>query len=428
MNVGNHPIVDQYNDNVIEDIINMLRDIPWNTIDVLRIGYEDEDPTKYPVILWVSVQPGSTTWDECCKCAINCTVVLRKHNIPDVECEIREAEIFNLAGPRLLKLQLQDSCRYERLPFTRTLGQSIARSNLEREGSMGLYLKQSNDNRYFGLTCRHVVLDSDNEAYSRTNRSQQALTIIQPGPMAFKKRDERCERDLEFWSGQREHKKGRAQEIQALNDTKAILNRFRDQNHRVIGHVFSSPPRTLHSGGWLKDWALIELDVKKLGEDLTNTVYIGDVNESTQEEIAKFLPYSYFKVAGKSLKLEGCIPEDDIKHLKMTDFNNEPCLVVAKRGPITNLTWGRANEVTSVRRTDPDVLSKEWCVVGLLGSQPFSKKGDSGSVVFDLHGRVGGILTSGAGWNDELDITYVTPMVWLLSDIKEQLMMPIRIC
>jgi hypothetical protein len=50
-NIGHHPIVDQYNDNVIEDIINALGDLPWNAIDVLRIGYDFEDPTKYPIIL-----------------------------------------------------------------------------------------------------------------------------------------------------------------------------------------------------------------------------------------------------------------------------------------------------------------------------------------------------------------------------------------
>ena len=44
--------MDQYNANVIEDIIDVLGDLPWNAIDVLRIGYELEDPTKYPVILW----------------------------------------------------------------------------------------------------------------------------------------------------------------------------------------------------------------------------------------------------------------------------------------------------------------------------------------------------------------------------------------
>ena len=130
----------------------------------------------------------------------------------------------------------------------------------------------------------------------------------------------------------------------------------------------------------------------------------------------------------KSLKLEGCIPENDMKYPKITDKNGEPCLMVAKMGPITGLTWGRANEVKSVRLTDPDVVSKEWCVVGLPTSQSFSKKGDSGSVVFDLEGHIGGIMTSGAGWNDRMDTTYVTPMVWLLRDIKDRLKMPIHIC
>jgi hypothetical protein len=166
--------------------------------------------------------------------------------------------------------------------------------------------------------------------------------------------------------------------------------------------VLSSPPRALHySDGWLRDWALIELDIEKLGEDLTNIVYIGEVPgpESTHIELAKYRPYLYFKVGrNKSLKLEGCIPEDDMKHPKMTDMNDEPCLIVARRGPITRVTWGRANEVKSVRRTDPEVISGEWCVVGLATSQPFSAKADSGSIVFDLKGRIGGIMTVGAGF------------------------------
>ena len=88
---------------------------------------------------------------------------------------------------------------------------------------------------------------------------------------------------------------------------------------------------------------------------------------------------------------------------------------------------GMANEVKSVRRISPGVTSREWCVVGLAG-QSFSVKGDSGSVVFDLKGRIGGIITAGAGLTDSVDTTYVTPMVWLLSDIREHLKMPVHIC
>src|SRR5256885_11308335 len=191
---------------------------------------------------------------------------------------------------------------------------------------MCLYRKQSSGKRYFGLACLHCVLNTDNEAYSDTNRSQPALTIIQPGHMAFKEQDEQCELHFEVWSSQGEHQESRAEEIQALNDSKDILNRFRNPNHRAIGHVFSSPPRALHhSDGWLRDWALVELDVEKFGEDLTNIVYIGEVPELLRAELAKYRPYIYFKMEGKrSLKLEGCIPEDDMKRPKMTDMNKEP--------------------------------------------------------------------------------------------------------
>ena len=67
-------------------------------------------------------------------------------------------------------------------------------------------------------------------------------------------------------------------------------------------------------------------------------------------------------------------------------------------------------------------------MVGLGASQPFSVKGDSGAIVFDLKGRIGGIMTAGTGLTERVDTTYVTPMDWLLSDIKEQLKMPIHIC
>ena len=45
----------------------------------------------------------------------------------------------------------------------------------------------------------------------------------------------------------------------------------------------------------------------------------------------------------------------------------------------------------------------------------FSVKSDSGSVIFDLEGRVGGLLTGGTGGHERkkfgLDMTYATPTV-----------------
>jgi hypothetical protein len=112
----------------------------------------------------------------------------------------------------------------------------------------------------------------------------------------------------------------------------------------------------------------------------------------------------------------------------MRDENDEPCLIVGKSGRSSGVTWGTANEVMSVtRKTPAAVNSKEWCMLSSI-SKPFSEAGDSGSVIFDLRGRIGGIMSSGMGLTDSLDTTYATPMDWLLSDIKEQLKEPIHIC
>jgi hypothetical protein len=65
--------------------------------------------------------------------------------------------------------------------------------------------------------------------------------------------------------------------------------------------------------GWPRDWALTELDVEKFSKDLTNIVYIGEVPRSVYEELVKYHPVFYFDMGrNKSLKLEGCIPEDEM--------------------------------------------------------------------------------------------------------------------
>lgn len=60
-----------------------------------------------------------------------------------------------------------------------------------------------------------------------------------------------------------------------------------------------------------------------------------------------------------------------------------------------------------------------WVIVTLDKYVFFSGKGDSGSVVFDLDGRVGGILDAGSGCNYLLlDLTYITPIGWIIEDIE----------
>ncbi|KAJ4003297.1 hypothetical protein NW752_012243 [Fusarium irregulare] len=105
------------------------------------------------------------------------------------------------------------------------------------------------------------------------------------------------------------------------------------------------------------------------------------------------------------------IPDEEIG---LTEF-------VMKYGAVTHYTLGKANAVKSVvRQATPDGQchhSTEWGIVGI--GKAFSEPGDSGSCVFNRHGQIGGMLTGGLGDDERCDITYVTPIHWLLEDIRQ---------
>jgi len=57
-----------------------------------------------------------------------------------------------------------------------------------------------------------------------------------------------------------------------------------------------------------------------------------------------------------------------------------------------------------------------------LGSKSgaFTDRGDSGAVIVDRQGRIGSLLTSGAGITDSTEITYATPISFLLKCIQNK--------
>jgi len=126
------------------------------------------------------------------------------------------------------------------------------------------------------------------------------------------------------------------------------------------------------------------------------------------------------------LRLRGIISDDLMRDPDMFDGDGEPCLLVIKTGNATNTTIGRANGVFSVvREYFPNDLtvnqtSMEWGIINYDSkSEVFSEPGDSGSIIVDIRGRIGGMLTGGGGKVKGSDMTYATPFWWLLERIKE---------
>ena len=61
----------------------------------------------------------------------------------------------------------------------------------------------------------------------------------------------------------------------------------------------------------------------------------------------------------------------------------------------------------------------EWGIINYDSkSKVFSECGDSGSVIADIRGRIGGMLTGGSGKTKSFDMTYATPFWWLPEHIK----------
>lgn len=123
------------------------------------------------------------------------------------------------------------------------------------------------------------------------------------------------------------------------------------------------------------------------------------------------------------LKLQDIIEEKHMCNPDMVDDDGNPCLYVIKNGNTTGVTIGRANGISSFVRqhlTDsPRQTSMEWSILS-YGNEAFSAGGDSGSIIADGRGRMGGLLIAGAGaQKGALDVTYATPLFWLLPRIKD---------
>ena len=123
------------------------------------------------------------------------------------------------------------------------------------------------------------------------------------------------------------------------------------------------------------------------------------------------------------LELQDIMQEDQMHNPDMLDHNGEPCLLVIKNGNTTGLTIGRATGIFSFVReyflNGTHQTSMEWAILPYDNkSGVFAAPGDSGSIIADAHGRIGGLLTGGAGNMESSDITYATPFFWLLQCIK----------
>lgn len=69
---------------------------------------------------------------------------------------------------------------------------------------------------------------------------------------------------------------------------------------------------------------------------------------------------------------------------------------------------------------EADIITTEWCVLNALHAYHFSSKDDSGAAVIDYDGQIVGMIHRCNSKSESYgaEITYVTPMDWVIEDIK----------
>ncbi|KAF5608529.1 hypothetical protein FPANT_453 [Fusarium pseudoanthophilum] len=474
--VEKHAVVPLWNDStgpLRSKILEAVEDIDWNALDILRCGSTDVKDRRLvrPVILFVSVEPESTTWSDGRAVALRCRDVLREHSIDDIEVEIKESRITQCCSsdqvrtesePSTAKLTpdiptLQDEgYRRDSIQLSEFLGNKIASyQNPTREGTKGLFLRIRDTDTVVALTCRHVLFGPEDENTDICHGTHNSRGIIQPGNKTYQD-------TTEFLRDQIIHTQSAIdllelstpvaqKRIEYLRGYKAKLESslhrlepFESMESRTIGHVLVSPKFGLSSSSpsRFRDWALIELDqtkhqtpVKKLVNKVPETLHaiFRRPNYMAWEHLDPGRKrINCILAGGDTFTQTGVLSEAE---MRCPDFEfavtgktvvDEDFMRVCMYGSASGPSHGVTNTARSVVRRvvgGVPMVSEEWCILGSIESEkrkPFSKQGDSGASVMGDDGRVAAILTCGAQGRARgtHHISYATPIEWLLDDIR----------
>ncbi|KAF8304997.1 hypothetical protein DL93DRAFT_2127334 [Clavulina sp. PMI_390] len=447
----------------------------FTTIDVVRFKmFEFEDtsskdcPDIGPVTIWIGVVPDSTTATTAQDAAQVILALLKDYGITDVDVDFRESRYIHAVGPQLFGPVIRVDPLVDVIgPLTPTLGLGISTTTSPAvEGTMALYLAEGGDSdKLLGLTCRHVLFGRKEANVDFVHYpGGRTVDVVLLGERAFKDftgsiqlkiEDRAISAELYRRSiKERERTRGTTDEAEKAQENRrlkqACLNKeeeavrslgaflavvnaeWKEPEDRVLGPIRHSPAirRGVGERRFTEDWGIFEVDRAKLGDGFRgNKIDLGS-KITPGEFVRKCFPRGdgdwrfEYPIYGQ-LALSGTLTDDLMRDPDMWGPNGEPCLLVIKSGNTTGATIGRANGVLSVVRNYADEnmeiydTSMEWAIMDYdKDSGGFSAPGDSGAIIADIRGRIGGMITGGCGKGETFDLTYATPFWWLLERIR----------
>ncbi|KAG8743173.1 hypothetical protein FRC10_000315 [Ceratobasidium sp. 414] len=451
----------------IRDLIK-ARKINWSSVDPARFFThgptgEEEKGSLGPVVIWVGVIPGSTSSDTAQEVSQKILTLLLENGVEDVVVEWREAVCQRLAGPPLMRhVCSNNATHYVRRFLTALLGIPLATEGLEEDaqGTLTLWFHENKDkhgnpsDKVYGVSNCHVLRKDTTVEYEHRagapknhvrvcemSRFQWGLNEIKKvigghGLLAeFLAREiarlQVSERqDAENAKELRANRRHLEDENEAIPDLEAFYNEVMKNwsdidLHRNIGYVQYAAAITVDVEGgtrYTSDWAaFLAAEAKVKAEFEGNVVDLAMFNPQGGGATTFQFPEE------EKLRIEGCVTKEDLANPAEFDSEGQRCLMVGKDGNTTDLTVGRYAGLVSFTRNKVGIESVELGIYnsGVKYAEPFSAKGDSGSLVWHTangKARIVGQLHSGnnKGGSTDNHVTYCTPGWHLLDQIRNK--------
>ncbi|KAI1381235.1 hypothetical protein F4677DRAFT_440448 [Hypoxylon crocopeplum] len=493
-------------------IVEALKKCAWSYFFPVRIGFETvcfvgAPPNTFLIVLLIAVEEDSLQWEAGIAVALQCRDILREHEISDVEVEIREGKHVYHAASKKLEAQVDPQAWGSSPTATNQfIAPMLSYSGYpvryyhdrNGEGTIGLHIKlEGDESTTYGLTCRHVVYNSRPPQESfKISTEEEPQYHVQASTEGYERclfkigeHQKRLEyhvsrlRDIhtrweewystspEVWENKRPTERQTRLLLRfekVLLYTKEIiecLKGIESKDERRIGRLAFHPNFEISTlkPGYLKDWALIELDTKKFLNGLGNKVFMGNCD---------------FAIADPCYGVDRSPSPEELDNGFLTltlaeEPEGQSSTWVGKRGAASGLTFGIKSAIEAVVRRPgcgtEDMYAWEMLIVPdkWYGTK-FSKEGDSGSCVFDIYdGRIIGLVTGSNGakpvqqeiwrgipaiegdpsssrqlkeypgkgispkstgetpvqrlraYEEGTDITFVSPIEWVLEDIQD---------
>ncbi|KAL6306401.1 hypothetical protein BKA93DRAFT_729418, partial [Sparassis latifolia] len=452
------------------------QNIQHSSVDLVHFSWveENEDIAPYgtvvttPITIWVGVLPDTLTGEKAFHSSNDILDLLKEHGIFDIDVAYRESVARGFSGPELFApVSDLDPLKAVIDPVTTALGLPIAGlKTLKSRGTMGFYFRVGKV--LYAITARHVLFPEDegNNPYFYVTGPKKKVVlmgtkafttflisiqghigtlnntvgVLEQRVTALTTRSEGSGPNAEQVAGELVETQRELSKTQtAIEELKKFFVKVKKQWTKlkdwVIGHVIWAPPVSVSTAphGYTKDICVIKLDEKKFSQNFRKNV----LDLGPEIDAAKFISLMYPRInapsdfdypAERLLELRGILSAEEIRTPNNKDHKGDPMRYVIKRGLTTLTTIGCLSGFESHVRRYFALGSRDSVEAAVYpydnDSGPFSRGGNSGSIIVDALGKVVALLTGGMGPTDSSDITFGSPMYWLWEIIKAQFPMP----